>query len=270
VIVDVTYAMLLGEGDPALPRLRGISRLGRGEAELGLRSLEACVKIEPNDSMAVYLQGIALWSLERFDEAEPVLRTAIEKGVQRATAYAKLAWIERCRGNIELAQAEVARSLEADPKQLGAHGVLCFIHVDRGEWKAALVDYEAWSGDEPPSLYDRLFQWICRAHVGEREAATEALRSAIEGEKDRTDLVAVARAILGEGPAPSPEGNAPPDREERKRMCEAHFLLGMWREVEGDAAGARAHHQRVLAMNRTDLLLIQSARVALARLDGAK
>ena len=181
-----------------------------------------------------------------------------------------LAWIERCRGNVAEALAEVGRAIEATPKGLRAYGVRGFVRLDRGEWRDALADFEAWAGDDPPSLYGRILQWICRAHLGEREPAEAALRDAIAGEKEREDLKDVARAILGEGPTLTIDGPLPALLAARRAACEAHFLLGAWREVEGDVAGAKAHYERAIATERVASLEFHSAKAALARLAAAK
>lgn len=270
-IVDATYALLLGGDDPMLRVVRGTARLGEGGCtELALRDLDVCAEARPDMASIQFLRGLALWELERWDDASSALRIAVAAGVQRGHATARLAWIERCRGNVDLALQEASQALDASPKGLPAYGVRGFIRLDRGEWKAALADFEAWAGDEPPSLYGRILQWICRAHLGEREPAAEALRDAIAGETEREDLRAVARAILGEGPAPAAEDPVPGSRAARGRACEASFLLGSWREIEGDLAGARAHYERAIAMDRVGCLEFHSAKAALARLAAGK
>jgi tetratricopeptide (TPR) repeat protein len=271
VIVDATYALLLRDDDPAVVlRLRGIARVGRGEAELGLRSLDASLTAKPEDPGTEFFRGLALWYLERFDEAASALRIAAAAGYQRSGACARLAQYERRRGNDDESLALATESIDKGAVDVAAYGVRGFIRLDRGEWKAALTDFEAWAGDEPPSLYGRILQWICRAHLGERDAGDAALRGAIDGEKEREDLKAVARAFLGEAPAPTVDGPVPPERERREQECQAHFLLGTWREISGDPAGARAHYQRARAMECPASLEQQSAELALARLDAAK
>lgn len=261
-IVDATYAILLGDKDPAHLRTRGTARCAIGPSELGLRSLDAAVAAGLDDAPIQYIRGIALWYLDRFDDAAAAFRVAAAGGYRRSDACAKLARYEHRRGNAEDALALATESIEARKEEhdRSAYGVRGFIRFDRGEWKAALADFEMWGGDAP-SVYGRVLQWLCHARIGDSGAATEELRAALGQGTDREDVRCVARAILG-------------DREfadnVRASGCTAQFLLGAWQEVLGDPAKAKTYYERAVATDRDDLLDFHSAKAALARLSAAK
>jgi tetratricopeptide (TPR) repeat protein len=255
--VDASYAIALGDREALY--LRGLAREGLEHWELALKSFDA-----GPSHLTQFRRGQVLLELGDLARAREAFQSVLE--TQPARARVELAWIERRLANPEAAIAEATAAIEAAPDESDGYWTRGALRMDRGEWREAGEDFAAAVRCGDDSLTTALHVWLCRARLGEREAADEALAAAA-AKADEGVLRAAAQAILGAGPEPA--FGAPP-RGEEQGHCEARFFLGAWRALEGDMAGARVHWERAFAMSLPRVSTYWSAQAALVRLATGK
>lgn len=127
------------------------------------------------------------------------------------------------------------------------------MHYDSGARAEALADYrKACELDPAGQIYARLGIWLLRAAAGEREAATEELRSFLAGRestsKDEWDS-SLARFLLGELSAADLFERAAAGNESSAagRKCDAYYYAGALRLIEGDKATAKDYFEKCVA-----------------------
>src|SRR6266567_1712877 len=161
-----------------------------------------------------------------------------------AAAYTDRGSAKANKGDLDGAIANLNRALQLDPKAASAY----VIYVNRGtanflarNWTAALRDYRrSCELSQRNQAYPRLFIWIIRSRLGEREAADKELATHFNAEPG-TWVSKVATYLLGNlseaelfTAAASPDANT-----DRGQHCEAWFYAGM-KNVLGDDKWAAA------------------------------
>ncbi len=125
------------------------------------------VDIDPIVERSHVIRTIVLMKLERFDEAERVLRDAIARTGESGTILTNLAKIQVSRGDIELADATLWKAITLDPNQDNGLGWWAARERDRGgdaAYVAALQRAAALPGSWRANL------WLGRAKLAEGDA----------------------------------------------------------------------------------------------------
>src|SRR5437667_200193 len=146
-----------------------------------------------------------------------------------AAAYNNRGIAKLQRSDWDGAMADFDRALQLNPKLAPAyagHGSANFLAHN---WTAALRDYRRFCElSQRNQAYPRLFIWIIRSRLGEREAADKELATYFNAEPG-TWVFKVATYLLGNlseaelfTAAASPDANT-----DRGQHCEAWFYAGM-------------------------------------------
>ena len=117
-------------------KAEGYLTLGMYEDALGEAS--AALEIEPASYTANSLRGIAMISLERFDEARPALLEAIATEPERPETYIHLAYVDRRTVSLDKAIETIHKAIELKPDMpIANYNLACYCAV-KGETDDAL------------------------------------------------------------------------------------------------------------------------------------
>src|SRR5439155_2868327 len=193
------------------------------------------------DAAAYTNRGIAKLQKSDWDGAIADFDRALQFDPKLAQAYANRGDAKTEKGDFDGAIADFNRALQLNPKLAPAyagHGSANFLAHN---WTAALQGYRRFCElSQRNQAYPRLFIWIIRSRLGEREAADKELATHFNAEPG-TWVSKVATYLLGNlsevelfTAAASPDANT-----DRGQHCEAWFYAGM-KNVLGDDKWAAA------------------------------
>jgi len=248
-------------------RARAEARRRKGDRDGALADLNEAVTLAPKDARALRERGTL--HLERCRPAEAVddLSKALAIDPKDASALASRGEAKRRAGNLDGAIGDLTRALQlrpADPRVLlerglaralrgdhdGALADLAGAPVARGwvlyarrEWATALAAFKA--APEESADCARLWIWLTRVRLGERDAATAEWKAHL-AERGGEPYATAARVLLGESPTAEPV-----------------FYAALRFVIDGDAEGARAALERCVA-SKPDA--VEAALIAAAEL----
>jgi lipoprotein NlpI len=108
---------------------------------------------------------------------------AIALDPKDARGYRGRASIKRLKGDFDGALADCDKTLELNPKDLDVYYNRALIRYDKHDWSNAVSDLRKapaikFTNSKSDALqdYSRIFMWMARARLGERNAATDALK----------------------------------------------------------------------------------------------
>jgi len=271
MIVDATYALLLGAERAGCLFVRGCAHYGLGHFQTAVADFAACKAAAPGDLRMCLWSGKALLQLGRLPEAEAELRkVADQRNEHEVEARLRLAILYRRRGKLKQALGECSRLIERSPDHPTGTWFRAVLHFDRQSYGRALADMDRYEkpGAEV-SLRLWLYRWLCLRHAEGRQVANAALRKGIGSVGEDDVLTRVARTVLANdaGALSNVLAHYGSDPDQ---LCEACFYLGAWREAEGDVDGALALFDRAIAQKRLDSDQFHSAVAARARLRGRR
>ena len=199
--------------DWALPRAAMGALLQRtGRTDEAEKYLEAALKLEPNNAMA--LVTLTDLRLRPKAAARPVLENLLQKLVQATAnegATASL-WISRSEVERELgknaeALASVNHALDIDSRSAAALGVRAELRAAVGDFENAIKDAQAARQLLPQSLNATLLLALVLDRAGKRDEAVKLLDS-LDDEKKRLPEVAELRRELAASMMPETEDRA--------------------------------------------------------------
>ncbi|MGO9913608.1 MAG: tetratricopeptide repeat protein [Isosphaeraceae bacterium] len=113
-----------------------------GRLDLAERGYRYCLAVQPDDSNALHLLGVALCQKGRKLEALEWINRAIERRPDIAAYHGALGEVLRELGRHHEAAAVLAKALELDPSLATAHNNLGLVHVRERRADSALACFE--------------------------------------------------------------------------------------------------------------------------------
>jgi putative PEP-CTERM system TPR-repeat lipoprotein len=185
-----------------------------GERDEANALADALIKQNPKNSVALLAKAQLLMQEGKREEALAQVRASVEANPNSAQAQFFLGRLYAARGDIPAAQAAFTHVLKLNPRAAAAQVELANLHIQTNRAEAVTTARQALATD-PGSLQARLA--LVRGLMARRDPATEKeLQSLL---KTHPDQAAV------------------------------HALLGAWRAIGRDLAGARAAFQRALDLD---------------------
>jgi Flp pilus assembly protein TadD len=179
----------------------------RRAAGRNLAILQRLVAAGDRSPRTLFYLANELRDARRYAEAGEIYRDYLAAPGSSWEAYLARLSLARCLLALQRLDEAVAVLLEAarlEPQRAEAHMALGRLHVDRGEWAAAIPHYQAATRAVRPRegfVHETDYSWgawdllgVCLAHVGRHEEAIAAtLRSLQAGNPDRARLEANLR-----------------------------------------------------------------------------
>jgi len=223
------------------PTLTAALQNCRRDWDGAIADFDRALQFDPKLAQAYDNRGDAKTETGDFDGAIADFNRALQLNPKYAKAYDNRGLAKLSRGDLDGAMADFNRALQLNPKLAPAyagHGSANFLAHN---WTAALQGYRRFCElSQRNQAYPRLFIWIIRSRLGEREAADKELATHFNAEPG-TWVSKVATYLLGNlseaelfTAAASPDANT-----DRGQHCEAWFYAGM-KNVLGDDKWAAA------------------------------
>lgn len=173
-IVDSTL-----RGDLSAPGrfMRGSYAMAQGDYPVAIRELQQARRLDARLPGVSSQLGVAYCFANRFDEAIPVLESALRENPADNNAAAFLGWMYKERDRNGEAAALLEKSVQARPDDAGAWFLLAQITLARGEVEAAVKTLEKVVEMDPGHraahvLLARLYLKLKRPEEAARERAT--------------------------------------------------------------------------------------------------
>src|SRR5206468_2313340 len=149
---------------------------GRDAAE----AVDAAERLEPDLAILHVVRGqLKLYLLESWHTAGPHLERALAIDPHESIAHAYLAWMNGMLGNLEVAKAEAARAIAADPLSVFVRAVSVMGFPVRGipgaDSAAALAAHEAALVMEPNSVLHLWMSCVRLCDFGRYAEAVERI-----------------------------------------------------------------------------------------------
>lgn len=171
------------------------SKLGRAEAyaragktDDARKDLEAAIKEladdDPRRADAAARLAALLRDAKKYDDAIDVLRDALR--VQGATSriYTELALIYLAQDREDLAALVIARALELDAKDPGAHNALALLDLRQGKAQDAFDEFDRATSLDPSYQDARFNKASVLLDAGDYSRAKEELETVVENKAD--------------------------------------------------------------------------------------
>ena len=171
-------------------------------------------------------------------------------------------------GRMPEALAMFAAAIELEPRNAATYHSRAILKSDRQDHAGALADLRTAIGLDASRDYTQLRLWLIEARLGNRAAATAALREAITRRTaDNADpwvmtLAGYLAGTVGEAALMKAADEGPAVRTSDRR-CEAYFYSGWMHLVDGDTAGARSRLEQSVATGAATMVEFHSAKAEL-------
>ncbi len=114
----------------------------QGEPAQAIAQFDQAIALAPTSAIGYELRGLALFDLERWDEAIASLQQAVERDPQNPSIRVSLANVLYERQDFEQAIAQLRLVIDLMPNQPQAHYNLGLALDDRGQLPEAIAQYE--------------------------------------------------------------------------------------------------------------------------------
>lgn len=122
---------------------QGQSYLDKAAFDEGLMLSREALAEDPDDPQANYYAARFLLAKERYEEALPLIKHAVALEPRNADYHFWLGVTSWALFDFKTERAEYRRALALDHNHLSAHLYLGHSHLDAGEWREALREYDA-------------------------------------------------------------------------------------------------------------------------------
>ncbi len=263
-LADFTKAIELDPKSAPAHAKRGEAKRRKDDFDGAILDLTKAIDLDPNYGWAYAERGEARRQRVDLDGAIADLTRAIELDPNDGWALSRRGDAKRQKGDGKGAVEDLTRAVAIDPQDAWAYLMRGYAEYDQQLWKNALADVrKACELDPEAHDYPRLYLWLIRARLGERDAATQELKDYLPKRKwDNPWGEALIECFLGRRSEESVFESA----ESKEWRCEAYFYAGARRIVDGDKAKAREYFQKCLDTGVRGFVEYTSAAAELAAL----
>jgi len=250
---------------------RGVIEKANGDFDGAIADYTHAIELDPIYAAAYSNRGNAKQAKGDLDGAIADCNRAIELDPKDPKAHKYRAVAKKEKGDLDGAIADYNRAIELDPKFAAAYFHRGIAKQAKGDLKGAIGDINGAIERNDQDFYTRLFLWLMRSRLGERDAANKELAAFLDKHGNATSeewTSKVARHLLGSVSeadlfAAAKSSDA---KKERGLFCEAWFFAGMKKLLGGDKATAADYFRKCIATERTDFVEYQLAQSELKTL----
>ena len=250
---------------------RGVIEKANGDFDSAIADYTRAIELDPTYAAAYSNRGNAKQAKGDLDGAIADCNRAIELDPKDAMAHKNRGVAKKAKGDLEGAIADYNRAIELDPKYSAAYFHRGIAKKAKGDLKAAVDDINGAIERNDQDFYPRLFLWLIRSRLGERNAANKELAAFLDKRRNATSeewTSKVAGHLLGNVSeadlfAAAKSSDA---KKERGLFCEAWFFAGMKKLLGGDKATAADYFRKCIATGQTNFVEYQVAQSELEAL----
>jgi tetratricopeptide (TPR) repeat protein len=168
-----------GTSDREVARAQAVAALDRGELEVGRRALLQSLKYD-SESFETMVDVAAELAVAGFrDDAEHVLRRALERFPHRAEAKIELARLFLEAGNDAKALQVATQALKEHPRNSDLHALAAAAHEQLGMLEEAASHWSAILASDPNQSYSNLRLASVLERLGDNAGAIDCLRRVV-------------------------------------------------------------------------------------------
>src|SRR6516225_8427500 len=243
---------------------RGIVEKANGDFDGAIADYTRAIEIDPTYAAAYSNRGNAKQAKGDLDGAIADCNRAIELDPKDPMARKYRGVAKKEKGDLDGAIADYNRAIELDPKYSAAYFHRGIAKQAKGDLKGAIGDINGAIERNNQDFYTRLFLWLMRSRLGERDAANKELAAFLDKPRNATSeewTSKVAGHLLGKVSeadlfAAAKSSDA---KKERGLFCEAWFFAGMKQLLGGDEATAADYFRKRIATGQTNFVEYQLA-----------
>jgi Tfp pilus assembly protein PilF len=208
-------------------------RFGLAQEALGLFE-RARLNAGTDDLDLMLSMGRALYRERLYDDSREIFVAATSAYPDSAEAAACLAYALHRLGDERGARRQLRRALRLDPELAEARIYMAHLLYDRGEWRAALKEFQL---VRPSEHWDSLALWrvveLSRTLLGHEPGSAElqAWEARLEELESDLDPLEELLSELEGGGESVPDLAEPPTNTHRVRTPDGRAFAGSWREI---------------------------------------
>jgi len=228
---------------------RGVARTKLNDLDGGIADLTHALVLNPKDDIAYHNRGNAKGLAGDLNGAAADFNRALALNPKRPDTYISRGRTKADRGDLNGAIADYNQASKFNGKFtcLACHGRGNAFYSAR-KWVDALREYRRCQSAKCEQEYDRLFVWLLRSRLGEREAANNELagyyKTAREGWVSKIAAYLLGNLSQADYVAQAASSNSMTDLGQH---CEAWFYIGMKKLIAGDKPAAADSFRKCLA-----------------------
>jgi len=259
-LADFNSSIELSSRNPAAYCARGAVKLAKGDLDGAMADENQAITLDPQKPQPYYYRGRVKMAVGDFAGAVADDNQAIVLEPNKPFAYVGRGHVKVANGDFDGAMADDNQAIAINPKYAYAYNSRGNTNVLKRKWAAALADYRQCCDLSPNGQdYPRLYIYLIRARLGEREAARKEL-SAYFGNRKKTssgsgDWVAtIAGYLLGSVTEADffAAAGSPNERKSHGQTSEAWYYAGIEKLLDGDRKAAAEYLQKCIATKETD------------------
>jgi tetratricopeptide (TPR) repeat protein len=151
----------------------GIALLDAQQYEASVNAFTRVAKMRPDYADAQTNIGLAYIQWEKYDEALPYLEASLKLAKDNARALYYLALVERNRGEVDEAIADLQKVIAQFPRSRDAHRELGFSYYQQHKYELARAEYECVQTIDPDDLAAHYNLAILYRRLGLKEKASQ-------------------------------------------------------------------------------------------------
>ncbi len=275
-MADENQAITLDPQNSQAYRYRARIKRAEGDLDGAFADDSEAIVLEPDKPFPYVGRGYDKVATGDFDGAVADYDHAIALDPKYALAYIARGFAKGVKGDFDGAIGDDNTAIALDPKYAFAYNSRGNINAVLRKWTAALADYRQCCDRSPAGQdYPRLYMYLIRARLGDREAAGKELSSYISNRKESASpsgewVGTIAGYLLGTVKEADffAAAGSPNARKAQGHTCEAWYYAGMEKLLDGDRKTAAEYLEKCIATNRKDYVeygLAQSELKALGK-----
>jgi len=239
---------------------RSSVKVSEGDLDGAMADVKKAIALDPLKPEPYYYRGYVERAEGDFDGAMADFNQAIALNPKKPYAYLARGFVKGVMGDVDGAIADDNKAIALDPKYASAYDERGNTNAVMRKWAAALADYrQCCDLSLAHQDYPRLYSYLIRARLGEREAARKELSAYIANRKNPASdsgiwVATIAGYLIGsvnEAVFFAAAGSSNENRSQRQ-TCEAWYYAGMEKLLGGDKKNAAVYLQKCIGTKEKD------------------
>jgi len=234
---------------------RGYAKLSQGDLGGAIADYSNAIELKPDFALAYAARGFVKAAKGDLEGSISDCTKAIALKPDLAEAYISLGFAKAAKGDLEGSIADCTKAIALKPDLAEAYIYRGFVRYDSHKFTDALLDFRKALELGSSNDYARLWLWLIRARLGEKEAATTELQTYLAGRANgKLNEWPSKIGLFLAGQVPEPEFLAAAknanQNKEAGQLCEAYFYAGSKNLFAGDKDVAKDYFQKSIATDQ--------------------
>jgi lipoprotein NlpI len=247
---------------------RGLVKQQKGDLDGAASDYNRALELDPKLADAYAGRGDIKFIRDDRDGAIADYSRALKFNPKLASIYCNRGVVKQRKGDVDGAIADYSQTLKLNPKFVHAYSSRGNANFLAHNWTDALRDYRLFCDSSKENQeYQRLFIWLIRSRLSERQAANKELAAYFKAAPGSwaSKVAAYFLGSLSDVDLLAAAASRDP-KTDRGQHCEAWFYVGMKKFLAGDKPGAADCFKKCLATEQEIFTEYQFAKAELKAL----